>query len=75
VELVRNRKTKEPAGDAAERVLNVCKDKGLLIGRGGLYSSTLRIQPPLIVSVEQADEAARIFDEALGVASKEFARA
>ena len=75
VELVRDRKTKEPAGDAAERVLNVCKDKGLLIGRGGLYSSTLRIQPPLIVSAEQADEAARIFDEALGVASKEFARA
>jgi 4-aminobutyrate aminotransferase / (S)-3-amino-2-methylpropionate transaminase / 5-aminovalerate transaminase len=75
VELVINRATKEPAGGAAERVLNLCKDKGLLIGRGGLYSSTLRIQPPLVVSIAQADEAARIIDEALTVADQEFARA
>ncbi len=75
VELVRNRKTKEPAGPAAERVLDVCKDKGLLIGRGGLYASTLRIQPPLIITREQADEAARVLDEAFAIAGREFARA
>jgi len=73
VELVANRKTKEPAADAAERVLDLCKDKGLLIGRGGLYSNTLRIQPPLVISIEQADAAVRILDEALAVADKEFA--
>ncbi len=75
VELVINRATKEPAGAAAERVLNLCKDKGLLIGRGGLYASTLRIQPPLVVTIAQADEAARIIGEALSVADQEFARA
>jgi 4-aminobutyrate aminotransferase / (S)-3-amino-2-methylpropionate transaminase / 5-aminovalerate transaminase len=74
VELVTNRKTKEPAGAAAERVLNLCKDKGLLIGRGGMHSNTLRIQPPLIITTQQADEAAHILDEALGVADREFAR-
>ena len=74
LELVADRKTKEPAGAAAERVLNLCKDKGLLIGRGGLYSSTLRIQPPLVITAEQAYEAARILDEALAVADREFAR-
>ena len=72
VELVTNRTTKEPAAATAERVLNLCKDKGLLVGRGGLYSNTLRIQPPLVITMQQADEAARILDEALGVADKEF---
>jgi len=74
VELVADRKSKEPAAAAAERVLDLCKDEGLLIGRGGLYSNTLRIQPPLTISTEQADAAARILDEALAVADKEFAR-
>ncbi|MBV8282128.1 MAG: aspartate aminotransferase family protein [Candidatus Eremiobacteraeota bacterium] len=75
VELVADRKTKEPAAAAAERVLDACKDRGLLIGRGGLYANTLRIQPPLIITREQADEAARILDEALTVASNDVARA
>lgn len=71
VELVADRKTKEPAGAAAERVLNLCKDKGLLIGRGGLYSNTLRIQPPLVITQQEADEAVRILDEAMGVADRD----
>ena len=75
IELVTDRKTKAPAGAAAERVLNVCKDKGLLIGRGGLYSSTLRIQPPLVITKAHADEAARILDEALALADREFVAA
>ena len=75
IELVVDRKTKEPASAAAERVLNACKDKGLLIGRGGLFSNTLRIQPPLIITKAQADEAARILDESLALADREFARA
>lgn len=69
VELVTDRKTKEPATAAAEAVLNFCKDEGLLVGRGGPANQTLRIQPPLIVSRRDADEAAGILDSALGRAS------
>ena len=75
VELVANRKTKEPAGAAAAFVLETCKNKGLLIGRGGLYSNTLRIQPPLVITKAQADDAATILDDALALAGREFARA
>ena len=74
VELVTNRKSKEPAGAGAELVLNVCKEKGLLIGRGGIYASVLRIQPPLTITREQADAALDILDEAFGLASAEFVR-
>ncbi len=35
VELVRDRKTKEPANTEAADVLERCKDRGLLIGKGG----------------------------------------
>ena len=75
VELVSDRKTKEPATAAAEFVLNACMRNGLLIGRGGTWMNTLRIQPPLIVSAEQVEEAARILDVALEAASKELSRA
>lgn len=75
IELVENRASKEPSAQAAERVLEACKERGLLIGRGGLNGNTLRIQPPLIITAGQADEAAAIVDAALADASKEFARA
>jgi 4-aminobutyrate aminotransferase-like enzyme len=70
LELVTDRKTKEPAGEAAGRVLQQCKDRGLLVGRGGLHANVLRIQPPLIITREQADEAAGILDGAVAEASK-----
>ncbi|MCA9307777.1 MAG: aminotransferase class III-fold pyridoxal phosphate-dependent enzyme, partial [Phycisphaerales bacterium] len=46
VELVRDRVTKEPANTEAADILERCKHRGLLIGKGGLYGNTLRIKPP-----------------------------
>jgi alanine-glyoxylate transaminase/(R)-3-amino-2-methylpropionate-pyruvate transaminase len=70
VELVRDRKTKEPATAEAARVLELCKDRGLLIGKGGLYGNTLRISPPMIVNKDQIDDALRLLGEALAEATK-----
>ncbi|MDQ2818291.1 MAG: aspartate aminotransferase family protein [Candidatus Eremiobacteraeota bacterium] len=72
VELVSDRKTKEPAPEAAERVLEACRAGGLLVGRGGHFANTLRVQPPLIVDAAQVDEAVRILDGALSAASAEY---
>lgn len=73
VELVRDRATKAPAPEAAEQVLQACKDGGLLVGRGGAYANTLRIQPPLCITKAQADEAVRIINGALTVARAKYA--
>ena len=55
VELVRDRKTKEPANTETADVLELCKERGLLIGKGGLFGNTLRIKPPMCITKDDAD--------------------
>jgi 4-aminobutyrate aminotransferase len=57
--------TMDPDARAAGRVLEECRERGLLVGKGGLYGNCLRIAPPMAVSIEEADEAARIIEESL----------
>jgi 4-aminobutyrate aminotransferase len=63
VEIVRDRKSKEPAPDLRHRILDAAFHKGLLILGAG--ESTLRISPPLIIDEEQADFAVRTLDSCL----------
>ncbi|MFX1559252.1 MAG: aspartate aminotransferase family protein [Promethearchaeota archaeon] len=64
VELVRDQKTKEPAVQEILEVMEVCREKGLLIGKGGLDNNVIRVQPPLELTDEQIDQACGILDEA-----------
>jgi 4-aminobutyrate aminotransferase-like enzyme len=66
IELVKDRKTKEPAPQETNRVMDEAKNRGLLIGKGGLYGNVLRTSPPLNIGKADVDEAIRILDEALG---------
>jgi alanine-glyoxylate transaminase/(R)-3-amino-2-methylpropionate-pyruvate transaminase len=68
VELVKDRKTKEPAKDECAAVFEKCRDMGLLIGKGGLWGNTLRIKPPMIFSPSDADFLLAVLDEALASA-------
>ncbi len=54
-----------PDPAAANRFLEACRTRGLLVGKGGLKANTIRISPPLVVTREAADEAADIMEEAL----------
>ena len=65
VELVEDRETKLPAGAATGQVLEVAKEMGLLIGRGGLSGNVLRIKPPLCITGEDVDFALAVLDRAL----------
>jgi len=71
VELVRDRHTKEPANTEAARVLELCKERSLLVGKGGLYGNTLRIKPPMCLSRDDADFLSDCLDEVLGVVAAE----
>jgi alanine-glyoxylate transaminase/(R)-3-amino-2-methylpropionate-pyruvate transaminase len=68
VELVKDRKTKEPAKEECAAVFEACKDMGLLIGKGGFSGNTLRIKPPMIFSSTDADYLLAVLDEALASA-------
>jgi alanine-glyoxylate transaminase/(R)-3-amino-2-methylpropionate-pyruvate transaminase len=70
VELVRDRETKEPANTEAAEVLELCKERGLLIGKGGLFGNTLRIKPPMCLTKNDADFLADCLDEVLGVVAR-----
>ncbi len=65
IELVKDRKTKEPAKDECAAVFEACRDLGLLIGKGGLWGNTLRIKPPMIFTTGDADFMLAVLDEAL----------
>ncbi len=64
VEMVKDRKTKEPVPDAVTVLFEQTRQRGLLIGKGGMYGNVLRIAPPLIATKEHVDEALSILDHA-----------
>ncbi|MBX9421965.1 MULTISPECIES: aspartate aminotransferase family protein [Streptomyces] len=58
--------TDRAAPDAAAAVLESARENGLLIGKGGGHNtSTLRIAPPLSLTVAEAEEGAAILEQAL----------
>ena len=70
IELVRDRATKEPASQEILTVMEVCREEGLLIGKGGLDNNVIRLQPPLELTDAQIDQAYSILDGAFAKAEK-----
>lgn len=63
IELVRDRKTKEPARKERNELLTSAFKRGLvLLGAG---TSSIRLAPPLVLTREQADVGLQIFEESL----------
>jgi 4-aminobutyrate aminotransferase-like enzyme/Ser/Thr protein kinase RdoA (MazF antagonist) len=65
VELVRDRDTREPDADAADRVANGLRERGVLVGTTGRADDTLKIRPPLPLEREHADLLVTTLDEVL----------
>lgn len=68
VELVRDRKTKEPANTECAKVLELAKERGLILGKGGLYGNVIRLKPPMCITKTDADFIADCLDEVLPLA-------
>jgi 4-aminobutyrate aminotransferase len=52
--------TTTPDVAAAGRMLEETRQRGLLVGKGGLYGNCLRIAPPLTLTEAEADEGLQI---------------
>ncbi len=72
IELVRNQETKEPAMQEMLMVMEFCRDKGLLIGKGGLDNNVIRLQPPLELNEMQIGKACEILDDAFTKVEKDL---
>ena len=70
VEFVKNRGSKEPAKEISDRIVQLGFEHGLLLLSCG--KSVIRIAPPLSISKTEVDEGLQIFDQAIGLAEKEW---
>jgi 4-aminobutyrate aminotransferase len=65
IELVKDQAKKTPAVDETRKIRDGCREKGLLIGSGGVKGCVLRIQPPLVIEKGQIDKALSILETAI----------
>src|SRR5262245_39421918 len=63
MELVKEDKAPDP--QAAARLLEGTRRRGVLVGKGGLWGNVLRVAPPLTVNEMQIDELIAAIDESL----------
>jgi 4-aminobutyrate aminotransferase-like enzyme len=64
VELVQD-ENKTPATAEAEAVRDHCLAAGVLVGVGGVYGNVVRVQPPLVITKQQLDQAVDAITHAL----------
>jgi 4-aminobutyrate aminotransferase / (S)-3-amino-2-methylpropionate transaminase / 5-aminovalerate transaminase len=69
MELVVDRRTREPASDKTEAIFRRCYEKGLLLVKAGHYNQVIRFLAPLNISAAQLEEGLDILEEALAAES------
>jgi len=65
IEMVEDARSKAPAVEDAKRIKAAVRDRGVLIGIGGVYGNVLRIQPPLTISDQELDSVLAAMTEVL----------
>ena len=65
VELVNNRETLYPAGNEADVLINLMRDKGLLLSSDGPDRNVIKIKPPIVFTKENADHLVKTLDDSI----------
>jgi 4-aminobutyrate aminotransferase/(S)-3-amino-2-methylpropionate transaminase len=65
MELVVDRKTKEPATALTKQFIGLCRQKGLLMISAGTHSNIIRPLMPLVITDEQLERGLSIIEESL----------
>ena len=65
IELVTDKKTKEPAKLATAAVLKRCQENGVLILKAGTYDNVVRLLAPLVISEADLQRGLDVLEEAL----------
>jgi 4-aminobutyrate aminotransferase len=64
LELVKD-KNKTPADSQARAVRTLCRENGILVGIGGVFGNVIRIQPPLILTAEEANRVCETLEKVI----------
>ncbi len=65
IELVKDRKTKEPAKEITSQLVTECYRRGLIVISAGIYSNVLRFLAPLVITDDELNQALGVLEEAL----------
>jgi 4-aminobutyrate aminotransferase/(S)-3-amino-2-methylpropionate transaminase len=65
IELVRDRRSKEPAKEETAEITHRCHDAGLIVIKAGLHDNVIRILVPLVVTNDQLREGLEILEREL----------
>ncbi|WP_407636393.1 4-aminobutyrate--2-oxoglutarate transaminase [Fictibacillus gelatini] len=65
LEVVKDRKTKEPDSDLTKKIISTCNENGVAVMGAGLYSNVIRILSPLVITDEQLEKGLNIMEEQL----------
>jgi 4-aminobutyrate aminotransferase len=60
----------EPSPPAAAVLLEETRERGLLVGKGGLHNNVIRLAPPMTLTDGETDEALGILEESVAVAQR-----
>jgi 4-aminobutyrate aminotransferase/(S)-3-amino-2-methylpropionate transaminase len=70
LELVKDRKTKEPAADEAKALVELCLAKGLVVLSCGTLGNVMRLLMPLVIEDDQLEKGLSILEKGLMEISK-----
>lgn len=65
VELVRDRKTLQPAAEECKRLQSLIRDQGVLVGGEGFHGNILKVRPPIAFTSNEVPLVIEAFDQAL----------
>ena len=65
VDLVRDRRSKEPAVAETVRIFERTKELGLVVGKSGIHGNLLRISPPLCIQESDVGFFTEVLDASL----------
>jgi len=63
-------KTKQPMTEETAKIVEMAKDNGVVLGKGGLYNNTIRIKPPLTITKDDVDRTLKTMKQALETVTK-----
>jgi len=66
--------TGEPSPPLAAAVLEATRERGLLVGKGGLYGNVIRLAPPMTLTADEADEALAVLAESVAAVDTALAQ-
>ncbi|WP_170336340.1 aspartate aminotransferase family protein [Ruegeria arenilitoris] len=66
IEMVKDRKTKEPDPQTTAAVFEATRENGIILSKSGAYQSCLRMVPPMCLSMADVEQAYEALDQAFG---------